>query len=79
MNDYSSSNDEQISGVYSGGVINQAKLIVNGTVLSTGGDFDNGTFTYWVGASILTVSDNVQLEFYSDGSLVQIKTLKIIG
>ncbi|MBS7578408.1 MULTISPECIES: immunoglobulin-like domain-containing protein [unclassified Enterococcus] len=77
INDYNVSNDQQISGFYTGGVLEQAKLIVNSAVLSTGGDFDNGNFTYWVGVNVLTTSDTVQLEFYSGGSLVTTKEVNI--
>ncbi|MGM0238781.1 immunoglobulin-like domain-containing protein [Enterococcus sp. AZ103] len=59
--------DEYITGVYSGDV-KKAKVIVNGTVLSLGGNFANGRFTYWVGTSRIKAGDSVMINGYDQNN-----------
>jgi co-chaperonin GroES (HSP10) len=61
--------DEYITGSYSGDV-KKAKVIVNGTVLSLGGTFSNGRFTYWVGPSRIKAGDNVLINGYDQNNAV---------
>lgn len=58
-----------ITGSYSGDV-KKAKVIVNGTVLSLGGTFSNGRFTYWVGPSRIKAGDNVLINGYDQNNAV---------
>lgn len=61
--------DEYITGTYSGDV-KKAKVIVNGTVLSLGGTFSNGRFTYWVGKNAIKAGDSVFINGYDQNNVV---------
>lgn len=59
--------DEYITGTYTGDV-KKAKVIVNGTVLSLGGTFTNGRFSYWVGTSRIKSGDSVLINGYDQNN-----------
>ncbi|EOH75653.1 immunoglobulin-like domain-containing protein [Enterococcus malodoratus] len=59
--------DEYITGTYTGDV-KKAKVIVNGTVLSLGGTFSGGRFTYWVGPSRIKAGDSVFINGYDQNN-----------
>lgn len=59
--------NEEITGTYTGDV-KKAKVIVNGTVLSLGGTFTNGRFTYWVGSSKIKAGDSVLINGYDQNN-----------
>ncbi|MGL9730728.1 immunoglobulin-like domain-containing protein [Enterococcus sp. DIV0756] len=61
--------DEYITGTYTGDV-KKAKVIVNGAVLSLGGTFNNGRFTYWVGTSKIKAGDSVLINGYDQNNVV---------
>lgn len=61
--------DEYITGSYSGDV-KKAKVIVNGTVLSLGGSFTNGRFSYWVGANKIKAGDSVLINGYDQNNVL---------
>ncbi|WP_239256599.1 immunoglobulin-like domain-containing protein [Listeria ilorinensis] len=56
--------DINITGTYTGD-ITKARLTVNGKNLSWGGSFENGKFSYYVGAGKIKAGDTVTLTGYS--------------
>lgn len=68
-----------ITGAYTGSVA-RARLIVNGDVVSTGGTFADGNFSYFVRAGTINVGDNVTLTAYSaDGQELDSQTVQVIA
>ncbi|MBC1475743.1 hypothetical protein HB852_14095 [Listeria grandensis] len=67
-----------IRGSYTGSVA-KMRLLVNGKLISWGGDFSNGSFSYYVKAGTIKAGDNVTLEAYDqndqklDSKRVQVK------
>ncbi|MDN3185229.1 Ig-like domain-containing protein [Enterococcus faecalis] len=55
--------ETQITGTYTGDV-KKARLKVNGKVISWGGSFVNGTFTYYTGSGLIKAGDVVTLDAY---------------
>lgn len=68
--------DEYITGSYSGDV-KKAKVIVNGTVLSLGGTFTNGRFSYWVGANKIKAGDSVLINGYDQNNVLLTQNNKV--
>ncbi|MEO1768406.1 immunoglobulin-like domain-containing protein [Candidatus Enterococcus ferrettii] len=68
--------DEYITGSYSGDV-KKAKVIVNGTVLSLGGSFTNGRFSYWVGANKIKAGDSVLINGYDQNNVLLTQNNKV--
>ncbi len=50
----------EITGTYTGDV-KKAKLYVNDKLISQGGTFKNGSFTYYVGQNVISKGSNVRL------------------
>ncbi|EKJ3581682.1 BspA family leucine-rich repeat surface protein, partial [Enterococcus faecalis] len=52
-----------ITGTYTG-EISKARLVVNGNIISVGGTFKDGTFSYYVAPNQVKETDTVQLQGY---------------
>lgn len=52
-----------IVGEYTGEV-RKARLVVNGTIVSVGGTFDEGRFSYYINPTQIKETDNVQIQGY---------------
>ncbi len=72
-------NDSNITGSYTGDVA-KARLTVNGKVVSWGGSFSGGSFSYYVGSGAIKAGDTVVLTAYdkNDKQLDQ-KTVTVSG
>lgn len=72
--------EDSIHGTYTGDV-KKAKVIVNGKVLSLGGTFSNGEFSYWVGKDRIKKGDSVYINGYdADGAVLsQNNKVNVIG
>ncbi|EKQ3613697.1 BspA family leucine-rich repeat surface protein [Enterococcus faecalis] len=75
--------ENTISGEYSGDA-RKARLVVNGTIVSVGGEFDNGNFSYYVKPNQIKETDTVQIQGYDAdenpvGDLKKINIEKPVG
>ncbi|EPC6943834.1 TPA: immunoglobulin-like domain-containing protein [Enterococcus faecalis] len=75
--------ENTISGEYSGDA-RKARLVVNGTIVSVGGEFDNGNFSYYVKPNQIKETDTVQIQGYDAdenpvGDLRKINIEKPVG
>lgn len=78
-NNYYVGND-YIKGTFTG-PIKSAKVIVNGVVLSKGGSFSNGSFSYWVGPNRIKATDSVYINGYdANGNVIsQNNRVNVLG
>ncbi|MGI8170485.1 Ig-like domain-containing protein [Enterococcus lactis] len=69
-----------VTGTYTGDV-RQAQLIINNKLISWGGDFNNGKFTYYVGPTTLKTSGQM-IKFTgidANGSVLDTKDLAVVN
>ncbi|NBJ47431.1 hypothetical protein C6N01_14750, partial [Enterococcus faecalis] len=52
-----------VTGNYTG-EISKARLVVNGTIISVGGEFKDGTFSYYVNPKQFKETDTIQIQGY---------------
>ncbi|WP_348921869.1 immunoglobulin-like domain-containing protein [Enterococcus rotai] len=55
--------ESTITGEYTGNM-SKARLVVNGTIISVGGTFKDGVFSYYVNPSQLKETDTIQMQGY---------------
>ncbi|WP_368556311.1 BspA family leucine-rich repeat surface protein [Enterococcus faecalis] len=55
--------ENTLSGEYSGDA-RKARLVINGTIVSVGGEFENGKFSYYVKPNQIKETDKVQIQGY---------------
>ncbi|EOE4922815.1 immunoglobulin-like domain-containing protein [Enterococcus hirae] len=71
--------DVNITGTYTGDM-SLGRLTVNGKVVSWGGSFKDGQFSYYVGAGKLKVGDKVVLDGYNkEKELIDSKEIEVIS
>ncbi|EMF0275943.1 BspA family leucine-rich repeat surface protein [Enterococcus hirae] len=71
--------DVNITGTYTGNM-SLGRLTVNGKVVSWGGSFKDGQFSYYVGAGKLKVGDKVVLDGYNkEKKLMDSKEIEVIS
>ncbi|EOE6406593.1 BspA family leucine-rich repeat surface protein [Enterococcus hirae] len=71
--------DINITGTYTGDM-SLGRLTVNGKVVSWGGSFKDGQFSYYVGAGKLKVGDKVVLDGYNkEKELIDSKEIEVIS
>ncbi|MFB5270326.1 immunoglobulin-like domain-containing protein [Enterococcus hirae] len=71
--------DVNITGTYTGDM-SLGRLTVNGKVVSWGGSFKDGQFSYYVGVGKLKVSDKVVLDGYNkEKELIDSKEIEVIS
>ncbi|EMF0105258.1 BspA family leucine-rich repeat surface protein, partial [Enterococcus hirae] len=71
--------DVNITGTYTGDM-SLGRLIVNGKVVSWGGSFKDGQFSYYVGVGKLKVGDKVVLDGYNkEKELIDSKEIEVIS
>ncbi|EPM6850836.1 immunoglobulin-like domain-containing protein [Enterococcus hirae] len=71
--------DVNITGTYTGDM-SLGRLTVNGKVVSWGGSFKDGQFSYYVGAGKLKVGDKVVLDGYNkEKKLIDSKEIEVIS
>ncbi|EOS7799753.1 BspA family leucine-rich repeat surface protein [Enterococcus hirae] len=71
--------DVNITGTYTGDM-SLSRLTVNGKVVSWGGSFKDGQFSYYVGVGKLKVSDKVVLDGYNkEKELIDSKEIEVIS
>ncbi|WP_338419925.1 immunoglobulin-like domain-containing protein, partial [Enterococcus hirae] len=71
--------DVNITGTYTGDM-SLGRLTVNGKVVSWGGSFKDGQFSYYVGAGKLKVGDKVVLDGYNkEKELMDSKEIEVIS